>query len=429
MFKTKQVLIPRNADRIDEKFDKLIDGQISGEPVKSDLIDIDRAITEEKIDQTKWIDYEGFVNLALKRVEASNKLVQKEGYSEIQVLPVTNVDRGDNLFDLPGKRLPKYSFLIGNTKNPVVKILVIGGKHGGETRLIRPLLEGLLEIAKPGNARKKLLEKALILFDLSEDPWGIYNQTRGAVTRTGRRVNAPIVGGGFWAGQGLKNPWAVGDRNSAMGRNSLETQDELTRSNRAHYFKVLGRKADWVYDAHETCEGTHYPDVAFTYGGILFMAHLYVSDTQLGTLNQLEPCVGGWKKLVKFFNDRNPLANLKFREEVLYHNPRMEKIRRIINRVRQLGQRTQEEKFDRAIAFIPMVERDIRIDESVYIGGMMFRVPGILLGPDVLGYEGNTTESFQQDLVVRAKQTIASLEAQLQVIGLGYKPQNEKGGQ
>jgi len=80
-----------------------------------------------------------------------------------------------------------------------------------------------------------------------------------------------------------------------------------------------------------------------------------------------------------------------------------------------------EEKFDRAFLFLPQVERDIRIDESVYIGGMMFRIPQILLGPDVLGFEGVTTESFQQDLVVRAKQTLASLEAQLQVIGLGYK--------
>ena len=52
---------------------------------------------------------------------------------------------------------------------------------------------------------------------------------------------------------------------------------------------------------------------------------------------------------------------------------------------------------------------------------MMFRIPRILLGPDVLGLEGVTTESFQQDLVVRAKQTLASLEAQLRVVGLDYK--------
>ena len=60
-------------------------------------------------------------------------------------------------------------------------------------------------------------------------------------------------------------------------------------------------------------------------------------------------------------------------------------------------------------------------DESIYIGGMMFRAPQILLGPDVLGFEGLTSESFQQDLVVRAKQTLAALEAQMKIIGLNYK--------
>jgi len=420
MFRAKQVFVPRNTDKIDRKFDKLIDGHISGKPlVKSDLIDIDRAVTQEKIEESKWIDYEGFVNLALKSVKASNKLIQKEGYSEIKILPVINVDKGgdNNLFDLPGKRLPKYSFLIGNTKNPVVKILVMGGKHGGESRLMRALLEGLLEIARPGDTRRKLLERTEILFDITEDPWGVYNQTRGAVSRSGQRVNASLVGAD--RGSSLSNPWGLLDRNAVIGRNSPEALDVMTRSNQAHYLKVFGRKADWMYDAHETCEYTHYPDLGFTYGGILFMVHLYVSDTQLGTLNQLDDCIGGWKKVLKFFNDRNPLGAIKFRQQLLYHSPRLEKIRKIRDRVKELGQRTMEEKYERAIAFLPQTERDIRVDESICIGGMMFRIPQILLGPDVLGYEGNTTESFQQDLFVRAKQTIASLEAQLYVIGLG----------
>lgn len=406
-------------NKIDKKMDQVIEGRIkSKSAVESNLIDIN-CITEEKIDQIKWIDYEGFMRLALKEVEVSNRLCQKEGYSEIKVLPVTNVERGDNLFDLPGKRVPKYSFLIGNTENPQVKILIIGGKHGGESRLIRALLEGLLQIAKPGDVRYKLLEKSAILFDLFEDPWGVYNQTRGGVARDGVQVNAPVIGP--YPGSSLQNPWGLSDRNAVMGRNSLESQDTLTRSNQQHYLKVLGRRADWVYDAHETCEYTHYPDLAFTYGGILFMAHVYISDTQLGTLNKLDTCVRGWKKIIKFFNDRNPLGEKKFREQFLYHSPRLEKVRRIRDRVQELGQRTLEEKYDRAIAFLPIVERDIRVDESIYTGGMMFKVPRILLGPDVLGYEGVTTESFQQDLVVRARQTLASLEAQLQVIGLGYR--------
>ena len=151
------------------------------------------------------------------------------------------------------------------------------------------------------------------------------------------------------------------------------------------------------------------------------MAHLYVSDARLAWLNQLESSVSWWRRMRSFINDYNPLEGPLYREQLLWHDPRMQKITRIRNRIRELGQRTMEEKFDRAFLFLPHIERDIRIEESVYIGGMMFRIPQILLGPDVLGQEGVTTESFQQDLVARAKQTLASLEAQLKVVGLGYK--------
>ena len=151
------------------------------------------------------------------------------------------------------------------------------------------------------------------------------------------------------------------------------------------------------------------------------MAHVYISDERLSQLNQLESCLGWWRNLRRFINEHSPLSEPIYREQLLWHDPRIQKIRRIRERIRELGQRTMEERFDRAFLFIPQVERDIRVDESIYIGGMMFRIPRILLGPDVLGFEGMTSESFQQDLVVRAKQTLAALEAQLKVIGLGYK--------
>jgi len=151
------------------------------------------------------------------------------------------------------------------------------------------------------------------------------------------------------------------------------------------------------------------------------MPHLYVSDVKLAHLNHLEPCVGWWRKLRAFINDLNPFEEPIYREQLLWHDPKVQKIKRIRDRIKELGQRTMEEKFDRAFLFVPHIERDIRIDESIHIGGMMFRLPRILLGPDVLGFEGMTSESFQQDLVVRAKQTLACLEAQLKVIGLDYK--------
>jgi len=431
-YKVKQIRFLKEGrrERIDGKADRIIDGYLTRKgrfgsrrpPVKSDLIDID-AITEAKIAQAKFASFEKFSEIQLKEVEASNKLCRKEGNSEIKVHKVENIDSG-NGFNIAGKILPKYSLQLGNTENPQFRILVLAGTHGGESRLARAILEGIIQLARPGEERYELLKKGTILFDAVVDPAGFNNQTRGAVTREGMRVNAPLLGEG-WAQPGLPNPWGLGDRNSAQGRNSLEAQDALTRSNQAHYRKILGGKATWVYDVHETCEFTHWPDLAFTYGGILLMAHLYLSHTRLASLNQLEPCLGWWRKLKSFINDHNPLEGPIYREQLLWHDPRLQKIIRIRNRIRELGQRTMEERFDRAFLFLPQVERDIRIDESVYIGGMMFRIPQILLGPDVLGFEGLTSESFQQDLVVRAKQTLASLEAQLKVIGLSYNGERD----
>jgi len=427
-YKAKQLrfLKERRRDRIDRKTDRIINGYLRREghfgsrrpPIKSNLIDID-AVTEEKVTRTKFISFEKFTEMELREVEASNALCYKEGNSEIKVHKVENID-GGNGFDTAGKVLPKYTFQLGNTENPQFRILVLAGTHGGESRLARVVLEGILQLAHPGEERHRLLEKGTILFDPVVDPAGFNNQTRGTVTRGGTAVNSPLVGGGEIQ-PGLRNPWGLEDRNSAQGRNSLEAQDALTRSNQAHYRKILGGKATWIYDAHETCEFTHWPDLTFTYGGILLMAHLYVSDVRLAQLNQLEPCVGWWRRLRRLINDCNPLEGPIYREQLLWHDPRMQRIRRIRNRIRELGQRTMEEKFDQAFLFLPQVERDIRVDESIYIGGMMFRIPRILLGPDVLGFEGLTSESFQQDLVVRAKQTLSCLEAQLKVIGLDYK--------
>ena len=416
----------RKRERIDLEADRIIDGYLTRKnrfsswrpPVKSELIDID-TITEAKIVQTKFISFQKFVEIELKEIENINKLCRKEGNSEIKIHQVENIDGGKG-FNIGRKILPKYTFQLGNSENPQFKILVLASTHGGESRLARAVLEGILQLAHPGEERYRLLERGTILFDPVVDPAGFDNQTRGAVTRDGMAVNAPLLGEG-WAQPGLRNPWGLSDRNSAQGRNSLEAQDVLTRSNQAHYKEILGGRASWVYDAHETCEFTHWPDLAFTYGGILLMAHIYLSDTELASLNQLESSVSWWRKLRSFINDHNPLEGALYREQLLWHDPRMEKITRIRDRIKELGQRTMEEKFDRAFLFLPQVERDIRIEESVYIGGMMFRIPRILLGPDVLGLEGVTTESFQQDLVVRAKQTLASLEAQLRVVGLDYK--------
>ena len=164
-YKVKQIrfLKERRRQRIDRWADRIIDGHLVRKgklasprpPVKSDLIDID-AITEEKISQVKFISYEKFMEMELREVESSNRLCSKEGNSEIKVHKVENVD-GAGGFDVAGRILPKYTFQLGNTENPRFKILVMAGTHGGESRLARTILEGILQLARPGEERLSLI--------------------------------------------------------------------------------------------------------------------------------------------------------------------------------------------------------------------------------------------------------------------------------
>jgi len=200
-YKVRQIkfLKEKQREKIDRKQDKIINGYLARKkrfgppslPVKSDLIDID-AITEEKISRIKFTSFERFTQMALEEIEASNKLCLKEGNSEIKVHKVENID-GERGFNVAGKLCPKYTFQLGNTENPQFKILVLAGTHGGESRLARTILEGILQLARPGDERYRLLEKGMILFDPVVDPAGFNNQTRGAVTRGGMAVNAPLV--------------------------------------------------------------------------------------------------------------------------------------------------------------------------------------------------------------------------------------------
>ena len=175
-------------------------------------------------------------------------------------------------------------------------------------------------------------------------------------------------------------------------------------------------------DHHETNENSQFPSYFFRYGGIMHIAHIYLTDSELHQLNQLKRCLTVSDKIRMFLNNWVPLSSITYREQILYNHPGMRKLKRIRDRVRELGQRTFEDIHEQAMLFFPHVERDFSLTESIWTGGEMFRVPGILLGPDVLAPEVLTSESFQQDLVVRLRQTLATMEAQLMVIGLDYHP-------
>jgi hypothetical protein len=320
------------------------------------------------------------------------------------------------LFKTANGPLPKVTLQLGNDIDPTFNILFVFAVHGEESRLWKAGLEGALQLALPGPKRSELLSKGLITFDLVSDIHGADNQSRGFVGRDGVQVNAPLI----WGRSHDRNPFGIDDRNSEQGRNSEEAKSPMTRSNHHHYRKVCGRLT-WIGDHHETNENSHYPSHFFRYGGIMHMAHIYLTDSELGELNRLRRCLTFTDKVRRFINDWSPLADPIYREQVLYNHPTLRKLRVIRNRVRELGQRTFEDIYEKALHNFPSVERDFSIDESIWIGGEMFRIPGILLGPDVLAPEGITSESLQQDMVVRLKQTLATVEAQAMVVGLGYK--------
>lgn len=396
-------------EREDQKSDRVIKGNLAGPKVESELIDVE-AIGELEIRESYHLSYPKAIRKMEEMVNASNRA----GNSEIRLHNVENVDTGQESFKTTNGLCPKMTLQIGNPEAPEFNILFITATHGEESRLWRAGLEAALQLAKPGESRKDLLKRGQITFDIFSDIHGMDNQTRGFVERDGTQVNAPLV-----TGRGHdRNPFGLGDRNSEQGRNSEEAKSVLTRSNHAHYKKVCG-PLTWVGDHHETNENSHYPSNFFRYGGIMLMAHIYLTDAELHHLNQLQRCLTFTGKIRKFINNWSPLADPRFRDQILYNHPSLAKIQSIRDRIQDLGQRTFEEIHEQAILMFPHVERDFSLDESIWVGGEMFRIPGILLGPDVLAPQGMTSESFQQDLTVRLRQTLATMEAEIMVAGLG----------
>jgi hypothetical protein len=402
--------VKRLSDRHDDRYrDRIIRGYCTGEKKVSELIDCE-AIDEGQARDSYCFTYLQALHEVEKLVNASNRA----GNHEIRLCEVENVDTGNKRFQTTGGLLPKFTLTIGDGNKPVVNILFITATHGEESRLWRAGLEAALQLSKPGRMGGKLLSRAKITFDLFSDIDGFDNQTRGYVARDGVQVNEHLLGQRGYLGFGLR------DRASEQGSRSEEAQSVLTRSNHAHYRKVCG-DLNWIGDHHETNENiASYPSLHFRYGGIMLMAHIYMTAEELHRLGVMRRCLTVSDRVRKFINDWSPLQIPLFREQVLYNHPSLRKLRRIRNRIRELGQRTFEDGYEKVMVGYPRVERDFSLDESIWTGGEMYRIAGIRLGPDVLAAEGMTTESFQQDLVVRLRQTLSAMEAQLMVIGLGY---------
>jgi hypothetical protein len=331
----------------------------------------------------------------------------------IRVNKVMNVDTGDIFFNSPCGSVEKNTFHIGNDRDPLFNILFITGTHGEESRLWRAGLEALLQLSEGGRGREEILAKGQISFDLFSDIHGFDNQSRGYTGRNGIQVNAPLITGRSHD----RNPFGLGDRNSEQGRNSTESVSVLSRSNQKHYSSVCG-PLTWIGDHHETNENSQYPSNFFRYGGIMIIAHIFMTNEEQRRLSVLKRCLTVSDQVKKVLSDFIPFAPLRYREQLLYNDPSLRKIQMIRDRIRELGERTFEDIHEKALLLFPHVERDFSLDESIWVGGEMFSLPGIMLGPEVMAPQGITTETFQQDLMVRMRQTLAAMEAELQIAGV-----------
>ena len=395
--------------KLDRKQDAIIRGELNHERKKSNLIDIDK-LGENAVKDTYYLNYPDALGEVEKQINESNRA----GNSQIRMQRVQNIDTGKMVFDTANGPQPKFTLQIGNEYDPCFNILFITGTHGEESKLWRAGLEAVLQLVYPGELRGSLLKKGRITFDLFSDICGMDNESRGYVARDGKQVNSPLLS------RQAARRFGLGDRNSEQGRQSKEAQSVLTRSNHEHYRDVCG-ELTWLGDHHETNENINrYPDNYFRYQGIMLMAHIYMTDEELHNLNQKRRCLTFSDKIKRIINDWSPLKEAVFREQLLYNHPSLRKLRQIRDRIRELGQRTFEDIHEKALVIFPMLERDFALDESIWTGGEWFTIPGIRLGPDVLAPEGITTESFQQDLVTRLKQTLAAIEAQIMVVGLDY---------
>lgn len=379
------------------------------EKVKSPLIDLS-VITEEVADETAYINYPQFLEKTLRETEKANR----ENGNKITIDEVINIDTGKPLFDTVAGLKPKVTLRMGN-ENALKKILIVGGTHGTESRMARAVLEAALQLAKPGKEREELLANNLIVFDPVADIFGFDNQTWGSITRDGRQVNAPLINGLWGHSDFIRDPWGYDDRNGAQGRNSQETLDPLSRSNQAHYKKI--GKCDrffFVLDLHETNELSNYPDFFYRNAGVMMIVKFLFSAQQLAIAQRLPSELLG-SKLTKILRRGGP----KFSEDVFASNPDLVKFRLIRDRIRALGERTMEKDYEQMEQMMSYIKTYIRLGESIYTMGEPFELMNVLCTPEALGNKGMTTETFQQDLVVRIRQSLAALEAVLWIEGLG----------
>jgi len=154
----------------------------------------------------------------------------------------------------------------------------------------------------------------------------------------------------------------------------------------------------------------------------MLIAEVYLNDAEWLEIRRL-PTISrfaGIPRLLAWLTRQN-------REAIAARYPAIDRVIKIRDRVRELGERTFEEKYSSWEYHFDSMEREQKVAESIYLMGDAFRKAGINLQPDVLAYEGITTESFEQDLAVRARQQLAVIEAVLWVVGLG-NPSEPKGG-
>lgn len=414
MFNLENLLMGWKNSIKDKKVDKLIKKPAIDLSVYDSGITDYSLINEVAFAKLRDLSYPAFTDELFKLIEEANKK-NSNSYAHIKVVPVKDYRTGEDFLTQKGHKI--YTFEMGNP-NPNCqdvkhKIVVEGTTHGGERIHSLTAAVTALSLAKPGDLREKVLEKAHISIIPASDPDGWHKETRAYVNMAGEETRNPVVSGM----QHIRDLFGWDDTNAVFGRNSEEAKSPRIRSIEKHYMEKFGPPT--LYNSlHETVmHGSH---LFYGNGGVMILLHDYFTDEEREVLDRLRYALDKTQKLgQKLRKHGSFLLDMRYMEEALKNHPSFEDTISIRNYIRSLGLRTYEDKFEQVKSEIPFSgpEQLISIAESLLTEGLFFTKCGVVVAPGYYrkkaGTIGRTIETFAQSETERVAQGAAFVDGSI----------------
>lgn len=320
-------------------------------------------------------------------------------------------EKGDDFCTSQGRKIPVLE--VGNPKRRENTLVFEATCHGGEKVHSLTLFLAFLSLCQGGEERRTLLERAYCVFLPALDPDGWHKDTRAYVDHSGEEVRTPVVVNL----NHIRNFFGWEDANAVFGRRTEALRGRRIRALQKYLLSQPGHIR--VYSSlHETV--TFESEYVYKNAGIMIFLHERFSREEHEYLARLRYPLALSEKIEYALRRRLPLFSPKYRGEVLFRYPSVQKTLAIRNFVRKRGFSTFQEAFEAAFREIPFfVERDLPVFEGIYLVGPIFQKAGISLAPDFYQYytgcTGRTIETFAQRRELRILQGLAFVEGTLRV--------------